>query len=138
MKYFLSCGTTAIVVTALVFTLSACGFSHHTGNANISVELVDSTIVKGKTNKTDLLTAFGPPQSTQKRSISQAEKNNPNTPVMLKAPETWMYWSSNMEGSAVFLPFVAQTSTKISTSTLAIYLDESGTVLDYSTTQSGN
>lgn len=125
----------AIITILIMSLLSGCGFSHHSGNSALTMNMVETAIVKGKTTKTDLVTSFGPPQTIQKKSVSAEMQANPNIPAMAKSPETWIYWSHSIDGSSVVLPFVAHTSTQSSMITLAVYLDENGTVIDYSTTQ---
>jgi len=127
-----------IFILILFFTLTACGFSHHAGNAALYSNDPAQVIINGKTTKTDLIAAYGPPQTTQKRTVSPEERNNPNLPASLKAPETWIYWSNKTEGASVILPFMAHTTSSSSINTLVVYLDESGTVLDYASSQTNN
>jgi hypothetical protein len=126
------------VIVAVLFMsiISGCGVSRHLGNENLKPEMV-SEIQKGKTTKQELLSIFGPPQSTTKQNLPTSSTADPNVklPVQLTAAETWNYWSHITEGTAVVLPFYAQTNTKSSNFILTIYLDNQGTVIDYQTMQ---
>lgn len=118
----------------VLLTMIGCGFSRHIGNDNLKPELV-TQIVKGKSTKQDILSLFGPPQTTSTRKLSADSNTTAKLPAHLAATETWSYWSHNIEGTAVVLPFYAQTNTKSSNYVVSIYFDDNGTVLDYSTTE---
>ncbi|BET59084.1 hypothetical protein [Geobacter sp. 60473] len=119
----------------LMLLLTSCGFSRHIGNENLKPEMV-TQIQKGKTTQQDILSLFGPPQTTRKQTIPKSDgAAQVNLPVHLTAVETWSYWSHNTEGTAVVVPFYAQTTTKSSNYILTVFFDESGTVIDYQTMQ---
>jgi len=126
----------AIVAVIIMTIISGCGVSRHLGNENLKPEMV-SEIQKGKSTKQEMLSIFGPPQSTTKQNLptSPIADSNVKLPVQFTAAETWNYWSHNTEGTAVVLPFYAQTSTKSSNFILTIYFDNQGTVIDYQTMQ---
>lgn len=103
------------ITTILVcMTFWGCGLSHHIGNENLTPSKV-ATISKGRSNKSDVLAILGPPQTTIIGSSGQAQ-------------ESWSYWSTNIEGSAVILPFYAETTTKGSNYIVTISFDNNGTV----------
>ena len=120
-----------ISIILLLIGLCACGFSRHIGNENLTPDKV-SAIQKGVSTKTDVLTLLGPPQMTRKQKIASPSAS---LPAHLAADETWSYWSNNVEGSAVVLPFYAQTTTKSSNYILTIFFDSAGTVMDTQETQ---
>lgn len=124
-----------IICFIVMLSVAGCGFSRHMGNENLKPEMV-AQVVKGKSTKQDVLSLLGPPQSTSTRSplnTMQQQPGSPTLPVSLTAAETWSYWSHNIEGSAVVLPFYAQTSSKSSNYIVSIFFDDKGTVLDIST-----
>lgn len=124
-----------VLLPLLMLLLTGCGFSRHIGNENLKPDMV-TQIQKGKTTQQDLLSLLGPPQTTRKQTIPKSTGNTPvNLPVHLTAAETWSYWSHNTEGTAVVVPFYAQTTTKSSNFILTVYFDETGTVIDYQTMQ---
>jgi outer membrane protein assembly factor BamE (lipoprotein component of BamABCDE complex) len=102
------------------------------GNENLKAESV-TQIVKGKTTKSELLALLGPPQSITTRTLPTQAPGSPALPAALMAAETWMYWSHNIEGSAVVLPFYASTTSKSSNYIVTIYIDNGGMVMDYAT-----
>lgn len=125
-----------LIVVLVMVCLPGCSVNRHLGNENLKPQMV-SEIQKGKTTKQEVLSMFGPPQSTTLQSNSGQATADPNVkmPVQLIAAETWNYWSHSTEGTAVILPFYAQTNTKSSNFVLSIFFDKQGTVLDYQSIQ---
>lgn len=125
-----------ILMAVSVLMLSGCGFSQHHGNQAVMTFNTEEMVQVGKTTKQDLLEKLGPPQNMQKNQFG-VQDNAVNTPPRLKAAETWAYWSNNVEGTAVVMPFVAHTSTKSTMKILTFYFDINGTVVDYAVSQTG-
>lgn len=128
-------GTVAFIAIMLLI-LSGCGFNHHHGNQTVMTFNTEEMVQVGKTTKQDLLEKLGPPQNMQKNQFG-VKDSTIQTPPRLKAAETWSYWSNNVEGTAVVMPFVAHTSTKSSMKILTFYFDENGIVIDYAVSQTG-
>lgn len=115
--------------------LGGCGFSHHVGSSNLKAESV-AKIEKGKTTKEQVLELLGPPQTTRTQTpTNQPPASSIQLPSHLTASEIWSYWSNNIEGTAVVLPFVAHTDTKSSSYTVSIFFSGEGIVTDYQTIQ---
>ena len=124
-----------ICLYALIASLIlGCSFRHQMGNSNLKPELMDS-VTKGKTTKSDLISLFGPPQTTQRNAGHMEAKDDPRALPQARATETWIYWSNNVEGSSIILPFVASTTTSSSVFTAIFYLDDDGRVIDYMISQ---
>lgn len=125
-------------ISALFFLLTGCGFSHHIGNANLKPDLI-AKIEKGKTSKEQILLLLGPPQTTRVQTpVIPSTDPAIKLPIALTSPEVWSYWSNNIEGTAVVLPFIAQTTTTHSSYIVTIYFDNSGIVTDIATSQTNN
>lgn len=123
-----------LLYSSLLF-ISGCGFSHHQGNSKLTAENVALIKIKVST-KTDVLTALGPPQTTQKKTPDSANYPPGITPSpMALASEIWTYWSQTIKGEAVVMPFYASTTTSGGNTIYSVYFNESGTVIDTSIMQ---